>query len=162
MKVILDLYGFLLGICCLTAGCCEDLASALRTNHSNLTELNLNYNKQLEDSGVRLLCAALGDPNCKLQGLRLWKAGLTDGCAEDLCYALSTNHSLTELDLDGNSFTDSSVPSLTRLIQTCSSLKEIGLDGNRFSEEGKMKLMSQQEELKRSGRDVTVKVYPVQ
>ncbi|KAK1150699.1 NACHT, LRR and PYD domains-containing protein 3-like, partial [Acipenser oxyrinchus oxyrinchus] len=59
-----------LGICCLTAGCCEDLASALRTNHSNLTELNLNYNKQLEDSGVRLLCAALGDPNCKLQGLR--------------------------------------------------------------------------------------------
>ncbi|XP_058882713.1 NACHT, LRR and PYD domains-containing protein 12-like [Acipenser ruthenus] len=144
--------------CDLTSLCCKDLASALRTNHSNLTELDLSFNHKLGDSGVRLLCAALRDPNCKLQTLKLAGAGLTDGCAEFLSSALSTNRSLTELDLCWNSFIDSSVPSLTRLVQTCSSLKEIRLSRNWFSVEGERKLKSLQEELERSGRDVNVKL----
>ncbi|KAK1154573.1 NACHT, LRR and PYD domains-containing protein 3-like, partial [Acipenser oxyrinchus oxyrinchus] len=89
--------------CGLTSGCCEDLASALRTNHSNLTELDLSSNNKLGFSGVRLLCAALKDPNCKLQKLKLKRCGLTSGCCEDLASALRTNHSnLTELDLSSN------------------------------------------------------------
>ncbi|KAK6487783.1 NACHT protein [Huso huso] len=89
--------------CGLTSSCCEDLASALCTNHSNLTELDLRYNNQLGDSGVRLLCAALRDPNCKLQTLKLHGCGLTSECCKDLASALCTNHSnLTELDLSSN------------------------------------------------------------
>ncbi|KAK1150697.1 NACHT, LRR and PYD domains-containing protein 3-like [Acipenser oxyrinchus oxyrinchus] len=89
--------------CDLTAECCEDLASVLRTNNSSLTELDLSRNDHLRDSGVRLLCAALKDPNCKLQTLRLGVCGLTTRCCEDLVSALHTNHSnLTELNLNYN------------------------------------------------------------
>ncbi|XP_069036276.1 protein NLRC3-like [Lepisosteus oculatus] len=54
--------------CKLTERCCEDLASALQSQHSSLRELNLGHNN-LGDSGVKLLSAALRDPNCKLTTL---------------------------------------------------------------------------------------------
>uniref|UniRef100_W5LWL5 NACHT domain-containing protein n=1 Tax=Lepisosteus oculatus TaxID=7918 RepID=W5LWL5_LEPOC len=56
--------------CGLTERCCEDLASALQSQHSSLRELDLGYN-DLGDSRVKLLSAALRDPNCKLTTLGL-------------------------------------------------------------------------------------------
>ncbi|XP_072894890.1 NACHT, LRR and PYD domains-containing protein 3-like [Hemitrygon akajei] len=91
----------------LTDSGAEDLASALSTNRS-LTELDLSYNK-LGDSGVKLVSAALGNSECKIQKLWLWKVGLTDSGAEDLVSALSTKPSLTELDLSDNELGDSGV-----------------------------------------------------
>ncbi|XP_041096143.1 NACHT, LRR and PYD domains-containing protein 3-like isoform X2 [Polyodon spathula] len=91
-----------LGDCCLTVGCCEDLASVLRTNHSNLKSLKLSFNK-LGDSGVKLLSAALKDPNCTLVKLQLWDCNLTGGCCEDLASVLRAKQSnLTELELGEN------------------------------------------------------------
>ncbi|XP_062895838.1 NACHT, LRR and PYD domains-containing protein 3-like isoform X1 [Mobula hypostoma] len=107
-------------------------------------ELRLSYNK-LGDSGVKLVSAALRNPECKIQKLGLFNVGLTDSGAEDLVSALSTNPSLTELDLGYNSLTDRSVPDLRRLILTLPSLEWIGLVGNRFSETGKKELRSLQE-----------------
>ncbi|XP_072894218.1 NACHT, LRR and PYD domains-containing protein 3-like [Hemitrygon akajei] len=121
----------------------EDLASALSTNPS-LTELDLSENK-LGDSGVKLVSAALRNPECKIQKLWLRDVGLTDSGAEDLVSALSTKPSLTELYLGYNSLTDRSVPALRRLILTVPSLKEIQLWGNRFSRTGKKELRSLQE-----------------
>ncbi|XP_055486672.1 NACHT, LRR and PYD domains-containing protein 12-like isoform X2 [Leucoraja erinacea] len=91
----------------LTDSGAEDLVSALSTNHS-LMELELTENK-LGDSGVKLVSGALRKPDCKLQKLWLGRVGLTDSGAEDLVSALSTNHSLTELDLGGNGLGDSGV-----------------------------------------------------
>ncbi|XP_072891435.1 NACHT, LRR and PYD domains-containing protein 3-like [Hemitrygon akajei] len=91
----------------LTDSGAEDLASALSTNPS-LTELDLNYN-ELGDSGVKLVFAALRNPECKIQKLGLKCVGLTDSGAEDLASALSTNPSLTELDLSYNKLGDSGV-----------------------------------------------------
>ncbi|XP_072894965.1 NACHT, LRR and PYD domains-containing protein 3-like [Hemitrygon akajei] len=91
----------------LTDSGAEDLASALSTNPS-LTELNLNDNK-LGDSGVKLVSAALRNPECKIQKLGLGKVGLADSGAEDLASALSTNSSLMELDLSNNKLGDSGV-----------------------------------------------------
>lgn len=52
--------------CELTPKCCDPLAKALASEHSCLTEMNLNGNK-LKDSGVKLLSEGLGNSNCKLQ-----------------------------------------------------------------------------------------------
>ncbi|XP_067835961.1 NACHT, LRR and PYD domains-containing protein 3-like [Heptranchias perlo] len=124
----------------LTDSCTEDLSSALSANRS-LTDLNLSDNK-LGDSGVKLLSAALRNTDCKIEKLRLWDAGLTDSCTEDLVSALSTNRSLTDLSLGSNSFTDRSVHALRSLILTRRSLKWIGLWGNQFSSNGKRHLES--------------------
>ncbi|XP_072893671.1 NACHT, LRR and PYD domains-containing protein 3-like [Hemitrygon akajei] len=138
----------------LTDSGAEDFASALSTNRS-LTELNLNDNK-LGDSGVKLVSAALGSPECKIQKLGLWKVDLTDSGAEDLVHALSTNPSLTWLDLRFNSLSDRSVPALRHLILTHRSLKWIHLWDNQFSETGKKTLESLREP--RPGLRVTVNI----
>ncbi|XP_072354303.1 NACHT, LRR and PYD domains-containing protein 3-like isoform X1 [Scyliorhinus torazame] len=126
----------------LTDSSAEDLASAVCTNQS-LTDLDLNMNK-LGDSGMKLLSAALQNPDCKIERLDLGQNGLTDLCAEDLA-AFSTNQSLISLNLNSNSFTDQSVPALCHLIQTCRSLEQIVLVSNRFSPNGKRQLESLQE-----------------
>ncbi|XP_072893477.1 NACHT, LRR and PYD domains-containing protein 3-like isoform X2 [Hemitrygon akajei] len=112
----------------------ENLASALSANPS-LTELNLSDN-HLGDSGVKLVSAALRNPECKIQKLWLDNVGLTDSGAEDLVSALSTNPSLTVLNLGYNSLTDRSVPAICRLILTLPSLEWICLGSNQFSEIG--------------------------
>uniref|UniRef100_UPI00398EF916 NACHT, LRR and PYD domains-containing protein 3-like n=1 Tax=Pristiophorus japonicus TaxID=55135 RepID=UPI00398EF916 len=127
----------------LTDSGARDLSSALSTNRS-LTVLDLSSNN-LGDSGVKLLSVALRDPDCKIQELELYDVGLTDSGAEDLASALSTNRSLTVLDLRSNSFTDRSYPALRRLILTCRSLEQIWLLGNQFSSTGQRHLESLQE-----------------
>ncbi|XP_051864843.1 NACHT, LRR and PYD domains-containing protein 3-like [Pristis pectinata] len=126
----------------LTDSGAKHLAAALSTNRS-LTELELSGNK-LEDSGVKLVSAALRDPECKIQELQLWGVGLTDFGAKDLASALRRNRSLTWLVLGSNSLTDRSVPALRRLILTLPRLERIWLDGNRFSSDGQNQLKSLQ------------------
>ncbi|XP_072894872.1 NACHT, LRR and PYD domains-containing protein 3-like [Hemitrygon akajei] len=107
-------------------------------------ELRLSYN-ELGDSEVKLVSVALRNPECKIQKLWLNDVGLTDSGAEDLVSALSTNRSLTELNLGINSLTDQSVPVLRRLTLTHPSLELIWLWGNQFSETGAKELRSPQE-----------------
>eukprot|EP00062_Callorhinchus_milii_P025625 gi/632986809/ref/XP_007910442.1/ PREDICTED: NACHT, LRR and PYD domains-containing protein 3-like isoform X2 [Callorhinchus milii] len=101
-------------------------------------------NNNLGDCGLKRLCEALRNPECKIQSLELNRNRLTDGCTDDLVSALSTNRSLRILCLGFNSFTDGSVPTLRRLILTCTSLEDIELLGNRFSSVGENQLESLQ------------------
>uniref|UniRef100_A0A3B3S399 B30.2/SPRY domain-containing protein n=1 Tax=Paramormyrops kingsleyae TaxID=1676925 RepID=A0A3B3S399_9TELE len=103
----------LLDSCRLTETCCEVLASALRSNSSQLTELDLSDN-DLQDSGVKLLSAGLGDSHCTLEILRLSGCRVTEEGCSSLASALRSNPShLRELDLSDNDLQDSGVKLLS-------------------------------------------------
>ncbi|XP_072894564.1 NACHT, LRR and PYD domains-containing protein 3-like [Hemitrygon akajei] len=102
-------------------------------------ELSLGGN-DLGDSGVKLVSAALRNPEYKTEKLGPRDVDLTDSGAS----ALSTSPLVTALYLGENSLTDRSVPALRRLILTLPSLERIWLWGNQFSETGEKELSSLQ------------------
>ncbi|XP_072571186.1 NACHT, LRR and PYD domains-containing protein 3-like isoform X2 [Paramormyrops kingsleyae] len=88
--------------CKLREECCEELASALSSDSSHLTELDLSDN-DLKDSGVKLLSDGLRNPDCKLEILRLSGCQVTEAGCASLASALKSNPShLRELDLSYN------------------------------------------------------------
>uniref|UniRef100_A0A8C4THG9 NACHT domain-containing protein n=1 Tax=Erpetoichthys calabaricus TaxID=27687 RepID=A0A8C4THG9_ERPCA len=59
-----------LSYCGLTSRCCSAVSSALSSPQSQLTELNLSENINMEDPGVNQLCEGLRSENCKLEKLK--------------------------------------------------------------------------------------------
>uniref|UniRef100_A0A3P9HDM1 NACHT domain-containing protein n=1 Tax=Oryzias latipes TaxID=8090 RepID=A0A3P9HDM1_ORYLA len=106
---------FSLEYCRLTEMSGDHLSTALKSNPSHLTELNLN-NNNLQDSGVRNLCAFLENPECRLKTLRLCDCRLSKTSCEVLAAALRSNPSnLKELDLGWNGFNVPDVKQLSDL-----------------------------------------------
>ncbi|XP_072894882.1 NACHT, LRR and PYD domains-containing protein 3-like isoform X2 [Hemitrygon akajei] len=119
----------------------QRLASGLhKCQYLGLGENNLG------DSGVKLVSAALRNPECKIQKLWLSRVGLTDTGAGDLTSALSTNTSVTELNLSYNKLGDSGVKLVSAALwKPKFKVQTLWLWGNRFSETGRKELRSLQE-----------------
>ncbi|KAI2660951.1 NLR family CARD domain-containing protein 3 [Labeo rohita] len=138
LPVIKESRSVQLSDCGVTDEGCSALASALRSNHSQLRELNLSGNN-IEDSGVTLLSAKLElrdteqlnlsyndlstsmellNPHGKLEKLWLRDCGITDeGCAA-LASALRSNSShLRELSLSCNYIGDLGVKLLCAALE---------------------------------------------
>ncbi|XP_064871706.1 NACHT, LRR and PYD domains-containing protein 12-like [Oncorhynchus nerka] len=133
----------LLSGCGVTEEGCASLVSALKSNPSNLRELDLSSN-DLKDSGVKLLSAGLRNPNCKLETLRLSGCQVTEeGCAS-LVSALKANPSHPrELDLSNNDLKDSGVKLLSAgLGNPHCKLETLRLSGCLVTEEGCGSLVS--------------------
>ncbi|XP_029786877.1 NACHT, LRR and PYD domains-containing protein 3 isoform X2 [Suricata suricatta] len=82
--------------CHLTASYGRDLSLVFETNQY-LTDLEFVKNT-LEDSGMRLLCEGLKQPNCVLQTLRLYRCLISPASCGALAAVLSTSQWLTDLE----------------------------------------------------------------
>ncbi|KAM4559899.1 NLR family CARD domain-containing protein 3-like isoform 3-T3 [Odontesthes bonariensis] len=123
-----------LSSCTLSDEGCAAVSSALSSQSSSLTQLDLS----IYGSGVKQLSDGLQSPHCKLEALRLSVCNLSDeGCAALSSALSSQSSSLTQLDLSNNNLQDSGVKQVSAGLKSPNCrLETLSLSGCLITEEG--------------------------
>ncbi|KAA0711821.1 NLR family CARD domain-containing protein 3 CARD15-like protein [Triplophysa tibetana] len=126
----------LLNDCNLTDKSCSALTDVLSSDNS-LEELNMS-NNNLQDSGVKLLCAGLKNIKCEIKKLSVSKCDLTEESCSALAAVLSSDSSsLKDLDMSRNNLQDDGVKRLSEgLKNTNCDLNKLSLSDCSIGEEG--------------------------
>ncbi|XP_043960840.1 protein NLRC3-like isoform X8 [Gambusia affinis] len=108
--------------CWLSKISCDDPTSALNSDLSPLTGLQLSSNNNLGDDGVKEICDILQNPGCRIQRLELKDCSLSEISCSSLASALKSNQHLTELEINEmiilGTITDSGVNHLCEILQS--------------------------------------------
>ncbi|XP_056614648.1 uncharacterized protein LOC130429844 [Triplophysa dalaica] len=126
----------LLNDCNLTDKSCSALAEVLSSDNS-LEELNMS-NNNLQDSGVKLLCAGLKNIKCELKKLSVSKCDITEESCSALAAVLSSDScTLKDLNMSRNNLQDDGVKRLSEgLKNTNCELNKLSLSECSIGEEG--------------------------
>ncbi|XP_066512774.1 ribonuclease inhibitor-like [Hoplias malabaricus] len=124
-------------MCKLSEESCETVWLVLQSENSCLKTLDLS-NNDLRDKGVKLLCAGLKSPHCKLETLILAGCNLEEVTCKNLKSVLHLkNTSLKKVDLSNNDLQDSGVEKLCDGLGSAQCKLEIlRLSGCMITEEG--------------------------
>ncbi|XP_026109849.1 NACHT, LRR and PYD domains-containing protein 12 [Carassius auratus] len=115
---------------------CMELVSALKNISQHLRELDLSGN-DLQESGLYKLLNEMENAKRKLQVLRLSCCNLTSKSCEHLSLIISSDSSLTELDLSNNDLQNSGVKLISDGLKSPNCQLEIlRLSGCMVTEEG--------------------------
>ncbi|KTF76883.1 hypothetical protein cypCar_00045433, partial [Cyprinus carpio] len=122
---------------------CRVLATALNSNPSNLTELNLSGTK-LRNSGMKFFSTLFKNEQCRLKKLKFNSICITAESCAVLISAFNSNPSnLIELDLSGNKLENSGVTEISTLLANSQcTLQILRLSDCSISEEGYKALSS--------------------
>ncbi|KAM9707754.1 uncharacterized protein ACNS7B_000274 [Menidia menidia] len=120
------------------------LVSALKSKSSRLTELDLTYNHNLQESVTKQLFELVESPGYKLKTLRLERCCVSEISCAPLASALESSPSdLRKLDLSGNKLENSEVKQLCGLLGSdLCRLESLRLEGCRLSESSWSSLVS--------------------
>ena len=133
-------------VCMITTGAIS-ISKMMMVNHS-LQELHM-FSNNIGDDGISAIAGALG--NCKMNTLYVQCCGITLTGARSLAAALSSNHTITVLELRDNPITVEGALLIVKSAVDNTVCRHVMIDDEYENDKGVKKMMNVLEDRRRRG-----------